>query len=94
MSMQVIDEDQYTPEVDYGAGDHTFTREKIGTRYVALAVRTLVDPNGPNDVKAVHALQDAIKVDQPGGPGKFEVPNWDQVSQKIVRDALLILAST
>ena len=43
---------------------------------------------------AVHALQDAIKVDQTGGPGKFEVPNWDQASQKTVREALLILAST
>lgn len=94
MSMQVIDEDQYTPEVDYGAGSHTFTKEKIGTRYVLLAVRTLVDPTDPKDVEAVHALQDAIKVDQPGGPGKFEVPNWDQASQKTVREALLSLAST
>ena len=94
MSMQVIDQDQYTSEVDYGAGHHTLTKEKIGTRYVVLAVRTLVNPNDPKDVDAVHALQDAIKVDQTGGPGKFEVPNWDQASQKTVREALLILAST
>src|SRR5580693_3023964 len=94
MSMQVIDENQYTSEVDYGAGNHTFTKEKIGTRYVVIAVRTLVEPTDPKDVEAVHALQDAIKVDQPGGPGKFEVPNWDQASQKMVREALLILAST
>jgi hypothetical protein len=40
------------------------------------------------------SLQDAIKVEQPGGPGKFEIPNWDQSSQKKVRDALLVLAST
>ena len=26
--------------------------------------------------------------------GKFEIPNWDQASQKKVRDALLVLAST
>jgi hypothetical protein len=94
MSMQVIDEDQYTPEVAYGAGRRTFTKEKIGTRYVVVAVRTLVDPNDPKDVEAVHALQDAIKVDQPGGPGTFETPNWDQASQKTVREALLTLAST
>ena len=42
----------------------------------------------------MHALQDAIKVEQPGGPGKFEVPNWDQASQKKVRDALLVLGAT
>ena len=94
MSMQVIDEDEYTPEVDYGAGSHTLTREKIGTRYVLVAVRALVNPDDPKDVQAVHALQDAIKVDQPGGPGKFKTPNWDQASQKTVRDGLLTLAAT
>jgi hypothetical protein len=31
---------------------------------------------------------------QAGGPGIFEVPKWDPVSQKKVRDALLVLAST
>ena len=34
------------------AGAHTFTREKIGTRYVVVAVRTLVDPADPKDVAA------------------------------------------
>jgi hypothetical protein len=94
MSLQVIDEDHYTPEVVYGAGSYTFTREKIGTRYVSLAVRILVDPANPEDIRQVHALQDAITVTQPGGPGRFEVPNWDQASQKKVRDALLALAET
>jgi hypothetical protein len=94
MSMQVIDEDHYTPEVVYGAGVYTFTREKIGTRYVSLGVRILVDPADPEDIRKVHALQDAITVSQPGGPGRFEIPNWDQTSQKKVRDALLALAET
>jgi hypothetical protein len=57
MSFQVIDEDQYTPEVHYGAGRYTFTREKIGTRFVSLGVRILVDPNDPEDMKKVHALR-------------------------------------
>jgi len=94
MSMQVIDEDHYTPNVFYGAGTHTFTREQIGTRYVSLGVRILVDPIDPKDIKQVHALQNAIVIAQPGGPGRFEVPNWDPVSQKKVRDALLALAET
>jgi len=34
---RVIDEEPVQPpKVDYGAGTHTFTREKIGTRYVLL----------------------------------------------------------
>jgi len=93
MSMQVIDEDEYTHGVFYGAGSHALTRQQVGTRYVVVAVRTLVDPTDPKDVQAVRVLQDAIKFSQKSA-GKFEVPNWDPVSQKKVRDALLVLAST
>ena len=93
MSLMIINEDHYVPSVSYDAGPHTFTREKVGTRYMVVAVRTLVDPNDPKDVTQVHALQDAIKVSQKA-TGKFEAPNWDQTSQKKVRDALLVLSST
>jgi hypothetical protein len=93
MSLQVIDEDQYTPAVFYGAGNYTLSKDRIGTRYVLVALRTLVDPNDPNDVVKVHDLQDAVKVDQQN-PGRFEVPNWDRNSEKKVRDALLVLGST
>ncbi|HEX7919627.1 MAG TPA: DUF1214 domain-containing protein, partial [Bradyrhizobium sp.] len=44
----------------------------------------------PNDLAQVHALQDAIKVDQKA-QGKLELPSWDQASQKSIRDALLAL---
>ena len=93
MSLIVIDEDQYTPAVYYGAGSHTFTKEQIGTRYLMLALRIFVDPNDPEDLKKAHALQDAVKLDQ-HSHGSFVVPNWDQVSHKKLRDALLVLAST
>jgi len=93
MSLIVIDEDQYTPAVYYRAGSHTFTKEQIGTRYLMLALRTFIDPNDPEDLKKAHALQDAVKLDQQSS-GTFTVPNWDPVSHKKVRDALLILAST
>jgi hypothetical protein len=93
MSMQVIDEDQYTHHVFYGAGAHTLTRKDIGTRYVVVALRTLVDPSSAEDVKQVNALQDAVKVEQKGA-GKFEVPAWDADSQKRVREALLALGKT
>ena len=79
-SMQVIDEDEYTPEVHYGAAVRTLTKDQIGTRYVIVAIRILVDPDDPRDVETVHALQDAITVSQPGGPGTFKLPNWDASS--------------
>lgn len=94
MSLQVISEDHYTPAVIYKPGSYTFTKDSVGTRYMVTAFRTLVDPNDPKDLKQAHTLQDAINVEQQGGPGKLEVPNWDQASQKKVRDALLVLADT
>lgn len=93
MSMQVINEDHYSHAVFYGAGDHTLAKADIGTRYVVVAIRTLVDPSDSKDVETVHALQDAIKVSQPGRPGAFEIPQWDAATQKKTRDALLMLAS-
>ena len=94
MSLQVISQDQYVPSVVYGAGSHTYTRQQVGTRYVLFGLRTLVDPNDAKDVKQVHALQDAVKLQQPGGPGRFEVPNWDASSRTKVREALVALAAT
>jgi hypothetical protein len=93
MSLMVINEDHYVPKVTYAVGAHTFTKEKIGTRYMVAAIRTFVNPIDPADIKQVHALQDAIKVNQEK-LGNFEASNWDQVSQKKVRDALLVLGST
>ena len=92
MAMQVIDEDQYAADVFYAPGAHTLTQEKIGTRYVCVALRTFVNPNDAADVTAVHALQDAITVEQTAA-GTFAVPDWDQASLKKVREALLGLAA-
>jgi hypothetical protein len=92
MSMEVINEDHYAVEVVYG-GVHTLTRDNVGTRYVMAAIRTLVDPDDPKDVKAVHALQDAITATQ-ATAGLFEIPSWDPVSQRDVREALTALGKT
>jgi hypothetical protein len=94
LTMIVIDEDHYAYMVAYGAGSHTLTKDKIGTRYAMAAIRILADPNDPKDLAQANALQDAVKVDQPGGPGKFEVRNWDAASYKKVRDALVVLGET
>ena len=92
MAIQVINEDHYATEVIYKPGQHTLTQEKVGTRYVTLAVRTFVNPNDPADVKTVHSLQDGLKVEQKD-TGKLQTPNWDQGSLKQVREALLMLAA-
>jgi hypothetical protein len=93
MSLQVINEDMYSPPAIYGPVKRTYSRNDVGTRYMLVGVRTLVDPNDPADIKQVHALQDALRVQQKT-PGKFEMPKWDPVSQKKVRDALIVLGTT
>jgi hypothetical protein len=75
MAMQLISQDDYSPPAAYGAGKHTITKQRVGTRYVLVGERTLVDPTSPDDIKKVYALQDAITVEQKGS-GKFEVPKW------------------
>jgi hypothetical protein len=93
LSMQVISQDHYTTGVHYGGGRHTLTRQEVGTRYVVVAIRMLVDPTQPQDLNQVHALQDAIRVEQRDG-GRFEAPIWDRESQGNVRELLLGLAAT
>ncbi|MEH2548162.1 hypothetical protein V1283_004807 [Bradyrhizobium sp. AZCC 2262] len=94
MSLQAFNEDHYVVGgVRYGAGKYKFDKENVGTRYMLVGIRTLVDPNDPGDVNQAHALQDAIQIDQQGF-GSLELPNWDTASQKKVRDALIALGAT
>lgn len=91
MSLLLIDHDHYNPAVFYAPGKHRFTRAEIGTRYLALAVRTFLNPNDPDDVAAARAAQDALRLEQPGGPGVWQAPQWDKTSQDALRQALSAL---
>ncbi|HJQ97442.1 MAG TPA: DUF1254 domain-containing protein [Candidatus Polarisedimenticolaceae bacterium] len=93
MSLQLIDEDHYVPMVAYGGGTYVLLREHVGTPYVMAVIRILVNPLDPADLEKARALQDQITVEQPA-VGTFTVPNWDPVSQKKVRSALLTLGET
>ncbi|HEY0981748.1 MAG TPA: DUF1254 domain-containing protein [Schlesneria sp.] len=92
LSMQVINQDHYTPFVAYERGSYTLNRESMGTRYVLAAVRILADPSNPVDIQAATQLQDAIKVEQ-ASKGTFKTTEWDEASQKTVRDLLIALGS-
>jgi len=92
-SMLVVNEDHYVKLIAYEPGEYLLTREKIGTRYVQVAIRTLVDPGNAEDVKAANELQDKIVARQ-AAPGRFEIPDWDAASLKKVRDGLLLMGST
>ena len=59
----VVDQDHYYIAKVYDRpGGHWLAPEQSGTGWVAIAVRTLVDPADPADLTAVAALQDHLAV--------------------------------
>jgi hypothetical protein len=92
LAVQVINQDHYTTDVIYAPNTRVLTKESVGTRYVALAIRTFVNPNDAADVKAAQALQDSIVIAQEA-IGQFEPGNWEPQSLTAIREALLNLAA-
>jgi hypothetical protein len=93
MGMQVVNQDQYTVATYYDAGIHILTRQMIATRYAIVVVRFFVDSSSEEDVRQVHALQDAITFGQDRA-GMFEIPDWDKASLKKIQAALQLLGTT
>ncbi len=91
MSMMVVNQDHYLPVVAYGTKPVTLTQESVGSRYVFVAIRTLVDPNDRKDLDEVHKLQNAITVSQRDS-GALDLPNWDEDDLTDIRNGLLTLA--
>jgi hypothetical protein len=92
-SLMLVNQDHSIPAAIYDAGSYTFTQEDIGTRYLTVIFRTLVNASDANDIKLANAIQDQIKVTQEK-TGSLDVPEWDEMSLGKVRDALNVLAST
>jgi hypothetical protein len=90
-SMHVMSQDHYM-FVEATPGTYELTEENVGPRFAALAFRTFIDPNHPEDVQAAHAAQDGIVVSG-GGAEPFEAPVWDTVKLTAVRKALNDLAA-
>jgi len=89
-SILVFNQDHYIQRVIYEPGTYTFTKEEMGSRYIQVTVRTLVNPNDPADIEEMRKAQDAVQVIQ-SDPGRFEVPNWDQKSLAELRKAILTM---
>jgi len=93
VSLQVINQNHFVHGVHYAPATVTLEQDDVGTRYAVVAVRTLVNPEEPDDVARANALQDSIRIEQ-SSAGRFEIPEWDQASQDRIRAALLELATT
>jgi hypothetical protein len=90
VSLMVVNQDHYVQTVLHDAGEHHLSSEEIGTDFVALAIRTLVDPADPDDVVCVNDLQDQFKLSA-GSAQPFEMPDYDEPSFTETRKALLAL---
>jgi hypothetical protein len=93
MSLQVINQDHSIPPSIYGPAKTTFTMEEMGSRYILIGIRTFANPNDSADMKAAHALQDAVVVEQ-ADIGKLELPNWDMQGVVTLRNAINVLNAT
>ncbi len=91
LSAMVVTQDHYVEAIFHDPGKHELTADRLGTPYVTVAVRTLVDPTDPNDIAAVAAIQDQIVLTA-GSATPFNSPAYDTTSLDETRDALLSLA--
>jgi hypothetical protein len=89
-SLMIVTQD-HSIWAEYGPKEVVLTEEAAGTRYALLLVRTFLDPNDVEDLKAAHALQDAITVQQ-DDRGEFQVPDWRQEEVEEMRNAINVLA--
>ena len=90
-SLMIVSQD-HSIWTEYGPKDVVLDEETVGTRYVLLLVRTFLDPNDEEDVKAAHALQDAITVKQ-ADKGKFEDPGWKKEEVEAMREKINVVAA-
>jgi hypothetical protein len=91
MSIMVVNEDHYINKVIHEPGEHELTVEELGTPYVCLAVRTLVDDSDPADIRKANALQDQLKI-KAASAKPYTHPDYDQESYKTTYEALLVLS--
>ena len=76
-SLMIVSQD-HSIWAEYGPKEVVLDEETVGTRYALLLLRTFLDPNDEEDVKAAHALQDAVTVKQ-ADKGTFEYPGRNYI---------------
>lgn len=91
LSVQVVNQDHYMPRVFSGGGTFDLSEEELGTPFVALLIRILVDSEDPEDVAEVVKLQEGMALDA-NSNREFDAPTYDMDSFDAVLQAALGLA--
>jgi len=92
LSVMAVSEDHHINRVFHDPGTYALTAEDLGSAYVVLAARTLVDPHDRDDLAAVASLQDQLVLDV-ATERTFVPPDYDTASLDRTRQALLALAA-
>ena len=90
MTVMVVNQDHYIDRVFDEPGTYDLSMADLGTEYVLLAARTLVDACDPDDVAEVNSLQDGLAVDAVSSK-PFVPLSYDEASRKATFDALIEL---
>ena len=90
LSMMIVNQDHYIPEIFHGGGTYTLDPQVLGTSYVLAAVRTLVDDADTEDIATVNAIQDRMAIEAASSQ-PFEPPAYDEASYKALVAAILQL---
>lgn len=91
LSVMFVSAEHFIPLVVHEGGSYEVSAETIGSDFVLVAARNLVDPESPEDVAAVNALQNALEIHSVAGQ-EFALPDYDAASYKETRDAVLTLS--
>ena len=91
VSAQVVNQNHFMNDVFLGGGEYAMDVESFDTPYVVVIIRTLVDASDPEDLAAVHALQDQMAVTAASAK-PLVIPDYDDESFEAVKNAALELA--
>lgn len=92
LSVMIVDHDHYVRGVIHDSGEYELADFAPDSDYVLVAARTLIHPDDPDDVVAVAAIQDGLRLDVESAT-PFESPEYDTASLDATRNALLALAA-
>jgi len=92
LSVMVVNQHHHIPRIFHEPGRHVLDRDELGSDYVLLACRILVDPSDPDDVAAVNALQAQLRLDTVSRR-PFPTPDVDEESLGRTRRSLIALAA-
>lgn len=91
ISVMFVNEDHYINRILHEAGSYQLSAAELGSDFVLVAARVLVDPQSDADIAAVAELQDAFAATSVRGK-EYVAADYDPSSLTASSDALKVLS--